>query len=144
MLEAEVIQESISDWASAPILIRKRDGSVRWCIDYTALNDVTVKDVLPLSLVHDCLDALLASQNKAGVPQKDCIYNQIWPARACQNGFRPLQCACNLYSGLEFSSCCHSWKTVLAFLDDVLVLGKTFPDHLVNLADALTSSESMD
>jgi hypothetical protein len=34
MLDAGVIQPSISEWASAPVLIRKRDGGVRWCIDY--------------------------------------------------------------------------------------------------------------
>ncbi len=47
MLDAGVIQESTSEWASAPVLIRKRDGSVRWCIDYRALNNVTTKDVFP-------------------------------------------------------------------------------------------------
>ena len=34
MLKAKVIQPSSSDWASAPVLVRKRDGSVRWCVDY--------------------------------------------------------------------------------------------------------------
>ena len=48
MLDAGVIQESISEWASAPVLIRKRDGTVRWCLDYRALNDVTTKDTFPL------------------------------------------------------------------------------------------------
>ena len=38
MLDEGVIQESVSDWASSPVLIRKRDGSIRWCIDYRALN----------------------------------------------------------------------------------------------------------
>ena len=47
MLNASVIQESVSEWASSPVLIRKRDGSVRWCIDYRALNDVTVVHRLP-------------------------------------------------------------------------------------------------
>lgn len=61
MLKAGVIQESTSDWASAPVLIRKRDGSVRWCIDYRALNEVTVKDVFPLPLIDDCLDTLSGS-----------------------------------------------------------------------------------
>jgi hypothetical protein len=56
MLDAKVIQESTSEWASAPVLIRKRDNSVRWCIDYRALNDCTVKDVFPLPLVDDCLE----------------------------------------------------------------------------------------
>ena len=54
MLDAGVIQESVSDWASSPVLIRKRDGSVRWCIDYRALNDVTIKDTFPLPIIEDC------------------------------------------------------------------------------------------
>ena len=58
MLKAGVIEESTSPWASAPVLIRKRDGTVRWCIDYRALNNVTAKDVFPLPLVDECLDTL--------------------------------------------------------------------------------------
>ena len=58
MLDEGVIQESVSEWASSPVFIRMRDGSFRWCIDYRALNDVTVKDTFPLPLVEDCLDAL--------------------------------------------------------------------------------------
>ena len=56
MLDAGVIQPSISEWASAPVLIRKRDGGVRWCIDYRALNSVTVKYAFPLPLIDECLD----------------------------------------------------------------------------------------
>ena len=41
MLNAGVIKPSISEWASAPVLVRKRDGTVRWCVDYRALNSVT-------------------------------------------------------------------------------------------------------
>ncbi len=58
MLKAKVIRPSSSEWASAPVLVRKRDGNVRWCVDYRALNTVTVKDVYPLPLVEDCLDML--------------------------------------------------------------------------------------
>ena len=61
MLEAGVIQESTSEWASAPVLIRKRDGTERWCKDLGALNDVTVNDMFPLPLVDDCLDTLADS-----------------------------------------------------------------------------------
>ena len=39
-----------------PMLIRKRDGTMRWCIDYRALNPATVKDNFQLPLVDDCLD----------------------------------------------------------------------------------------
>ena len=58
MLKADVIQPSVSEWASAPVLIRKRDGNVRWCVDYRALNAATIKDVFPLPLVDDCTDTL--------------------------------------------------------------------------------------
>jgi hypothetical protein len=58
MLKADVIETSISDWASPPVLVRKRYGSVRWCVDYRALNKVSKKDVFPLPLVEECIDAL--------------------------------------------------------------------------------------
>ena len=58
MLEVGVIQPSVSEWASPPVLVRKRDGTVRFCVDYRALNNITVKDVYPLPLVGDCVDTL--------------------------------------------------------------------------------------
>ena len=58
MLKAGVIEPSSSEWASAPVLIRKRDGTLRWCIDYRALNAVTKKDLFPMPLVEQCIDAL--------------------------------------------------------------------------------------
>ena len=48
LLNADVIETSCSEWASPSVLVRKRDGSVRWCIDLRKLNDVTVKDCYPL------------------------------------------------------------------------------------------------
>ena len=38
--------------------MRKRDGSVRWCIDLRKLNDVTVKNCYPLPSLQDCIDTL--------------------------------------------------------------------------------------
>lgn len=58
MLEAGVIRPSTSEWAEAPVLVKKKDGSVRWCIDYRALNDKTIKDYFPLPIIEDCLDTL--------------------------------------------------------------------------------------
>jgi hypothetical protein len=58
MLGAGVIRPSVSEWASAPVLIRKRCGSVWWCVDYRALNALTTNDVFPLPLVDECLDTL--------------------------------------------------------------------------------------
>ena len=47
LLKAGVIETSCSEWASPSMLVRKRDGSVRWCINLRKLNDVTVKDCYP-------------------------------------------------------------------------------------------------
>ncbi|GFN73819.1 Pol polyprotein [Plakobranchus ocellatus] len=58
MLKAGVVQPSISEWASPPVLVRKRDGLVQWCVDYRALNKITRKDVFPLPRIEDCVDAL--------------------------------------------------------------------------------------
>ena len=57
MLAAGVIQPSVSEWAAAPVLVRKRDGSVRWCVDYRALNKITKKDCLSTAFdrrLHGC------------------------------------------------------------------------------------------
>ena len=48
----------ISEWASAPVLIAKKDGQVQWCLDYWRLNNVTRKDVFQLPLIDECLDTL--------------------------------------------------------------------------------------
>jgi hypothetical protein len=58
MLDARVIQPSISEWASAPALIHTKGGQDRWCLDYWKLNNATRKDVFPLSLIDECLNTL--------------------------------------------------------------------------------------
>ena len=58
MLEAEVIEFSSSPWASPVVLVSKKDGSIRYCIDYRQLNDITLKDSYPLPHPQDYLEAL--------------------------------------------------------------------------------------
>jgi hypothetical protein len=58
MLENGMIQPSNSEWASVPVLVRKKDGGMRWCIDYHKLNSINIKDVYPLLLIEECMDAL--------------------------------------------------------------------------------------
>ena len=54
MLECGVVTPSTSEWASAPVLVRKKDGSVCWCIDYRAVNDKTTKQTWLVPSFSQC------------------------------------------------------------------------------------------
>ena len=59
MLQQDVIQPSASPWASPIVLVKKKDGSTRFCVDYRKVNKVTSKDSYPLPWIDMTLDTLL-------------------------------------------------------------------------------------
>jgi len=58
MLNAGVIEAGDGAWGFPVVLVKKRDGEVRFCIDYRALNKVTKRDVYPLPRIDETLEAL--------------------------------------------------------------------------------------
>ena len=58
MLDAGVIRPSNSPWCNAVVLVRKKDGSLRFCIDFRKLNSLTVKDSHPLPRICETLESL--------------------------------------------------------------------------------------
>lgn len=148
MLAAGVIQPSTSDWAAAPVLIRKKDGSVRWCVDYRALNKVTVKDTYPLPLIEECLDTLAGNlwfskldanaaywQIKVNPEdrKKTAFITKYGLFEFTRMGFGLCNAPATFARAINLVLHRLNWKIALAFLDDVLILGESTQAHLDNL-----------
>lgn len=58
LLENKIIRESSSPYASPVILVKKKTGDYRMCVDYRKLNAITVKDKYPLPLIKEQIDKL--------------------------------------------------------------------------------------
>jgi hypothetical protein len=61
MLESRIIQHSNNPFASLVVLVKKIDGSWRLCVDYKALNQLTIKDKFPKPLVYELLEELVCA-----------------------------------------------------------------------------------
>eukprot|EP00731_Ephydatia_muelleri_P001017 Em0001g1017a len=62
MLEGGVIEPSASEWCSPMVIVQKRDGALRICVDYRKLNSVSQVDAYPMPRIDDILDHLGKSQ----------------------------------------------------------------------------------
>jgi transposase InsO family protein len=153
LLAAGVIQPSVSPWAASPVLVRKKCGGVRWCLDYRRLNSVCKKDAFPLPLISDCLDSLSENIFMSTLDMASGYYQiSIHPDDREKTAFitryglfehtRMSFGLCNAPSTFQRAMSLVlrglTWTKVLAFLDDVLVLGRSFDDHLLNLEEVLS------
>ena len=152
MLNCGVIQPSMSEWASPPVLVRKKDGGVRWCIDYRALNNVTKKDVFPLPLIEECIDTLSGTEffstldmssgywqinlNEAD-RHKTAFITKYGLFEHTRMGFGLCNAPATFQRAVQLVLRGLTWKDVLAYLDDVIVVGSSFEHHLKNIGDVL-------
>ena len=148
MLKAGIIVESESDWASPVTLVRKRDGGVRWCVDYRKLNSCCVKDAFPLPRIEDCLDTLAGTQflstldmasgywqldvapedrHKTAFITRFGLFEHVRLAFGLCNAPATYQRAMQLVlQGLL-------WHKCLVYIDDIICLGEDFETALDNL-----------
>ena len=58
LLEKGYIRPSSSPWGAPVLLVEKKDGTLRMCVDYRSLNEVTIKNKYPLPMINDLFDQL--------------------------------------------------------------------------------------
>jgi len=62
LLEKQFIRPSVSPWVALVLLVKKKDGSMRLCVDYRQLNKVTIKNRYPLPRIDDLMDQLVGAE----------------------------------------------------------------------------------
>lgn len=62
MLDKKLVRPSVSPWGAPMLLVKKKDGSMRLCIDYRQLNKVTIKNRYPLLRIDDLMDQLVGAK----------------------------------------------------------------------------------
>jgi len=75
MLRHGIIEPAAGPWASNVVLVKKKDGTMRFCVDYRSLNAVTYKDSYPLPLIDNCLNALSGSSWYSTLDLRSGYYN---------------------------------------------------------------------
>ncbi|RXN19590.1 Retrovirus-related Pol polyprotein from transposon 412 [Labeo rohita] len=153
LLGAGVIRESESPFASPIVVVRKKNGQVRLCIDYRRLNLQTIKDAFNLPKLEDTFSALSGSQGFSVLDLKSGYYqieveeaDKPKTAFVCPLGFwefnRMPQGVTNAPSTFQrlMERCIGDMhlKVALVFLDDVIVFSRTLEEHEERLLRVLT------
>ena len=150
MLEAGIISPSCSPWSSPVVVVPKKDGSQRICIDYRKLNQTLVKDSFPLPRIEDlfatlgkarffsCLDLKSSYWQIEMAPQDRektafCTRTQLLEFNVLPFGI----CSAPSLFQRAISKVLHGveGKFAVAYLDDILVFSRTYEEHLKHIED---------
>ncbi|XP_051953222.1 retrovirus-related Pol polyprotein from transposon opus [Xyrauchen texanus] len=152
LLEAGVIRESESPFASPIVVVRKKDGTVRLCIDFRKLNSQTIKDAYALPNLEEVFSTLTGSNWFSVLDLKSGFYqigmeetDKCKTAFVCPLGFwefnRMPQGITNAPSTFQrlMERCMGDLnrKQVLVFIDDLIVFSKTLEEHESRLLQVL-------
>ncbi|CAF1327080.1 unnamed protein product [Rotaria sordida] len=132
LLERGQIEESTSPWSSPIVLVKKKDKTMRFCIDYRRLNAITIKDAFPLPRIDEIFDQLSDATYytkfdfKSGYFQVP-LSKEDRPKTAFSTRDKHYQFTV-LPQGIT-----NGPATFQPYIDDVIIYSKTFEEHLSHL-----------
>ena len=152
MLEMDVIEPCASPWRSPVLLVKKPSGEFRFCVDFRGLNSVTKRDSFPMPRVETILESLKGNQYLSSLDIKSAYWTiPVAPGDRDKTAFATSD---NIYRfkrlpfGLSTAPATFQrliqtvlagvlGKIAYAYLDDVIVIGKNFEEHVQNLEEIL-------
>ena len=152
MLDKGIIRESTSPWSQPLVIVTKKDGSPRFCVNFRRLNSITKKQIFPMPRVDDVLDSLsdacyfttldLASgywqipmtpedmEKTAFCTRKGNFEFRLMPMGLINASYTFQKMMQLVLSGLQ-------WQICMLYLDDVIVYPKSFKKNLQNLRSVM-------
>jgi len=140
-----IIEPASSPWASNVVLVRKKDGALRFCVDYRAVNNVTYQDTYPLPRVDSCLGALHGAKWFTTLGLRSGYYNipvslpdrdktafvtrkGCWRFTVMSFGLTRAPSVFQRLMDMVLAGL--SYETCRVYLDDVIVFGSSFEELL--------------